>query len=190
MIMARRTLLVAPLLLAGAAGVGFWAMLDRMQQGRFDPRGVPTMLMGRRVPGFTLPGIKSPGIDSGGFGSVDFSTGGAPVVVNFWASWCPPCIEEHPMLLGLKKQGVPIWGIAYKDVEEKSRAFLASHGDPFARSARDDPGRVAIDWGVTGVPESFIVDGDGVVRWHMAGPLTAAIVRDQLLPALRAIRIP
>ena len=177
----RRTLLVAPLALAGLAGVGFWAMLNRMQAGRFDPRGVPTMLMGRQVPPFDLPGI---GRD--GFGSRDLA-GGGPVVLNFWASWCAPCIEEHPVLMALPAQGVRLWGIAYKDSEAKARGFLTRHGDPFARLARDDPGRTAIDWGITGVPESFIIDGTGVVRWHMAGPLTPAIAAEQLLPALRTL---
>lgn len=182
MIMERRTLLIAPLAAAALAGVGFWAMLDRMQEGSFNPRGVPTMLMDKRVPGFTLPGL-----GGDGFGSLDLSAGGPPVVVNFWASWCPPCVEEHPVLMDLKQQGVRVWGIAYKDSADKSKKFLDRHGNPFARIARDDPGRVAIDWGVTGVPESFIVDGNGVVRWHMAGPLTAKMVQEQLLPALRAI---
>ncbi len=185
MIIERRTLLVAPLALAGLAGIGFWAMLERMQQGSFDPRGVPTMLMGKRVPGFNLPGISGDG-----FGSLDLGAGAGSVMVNFWASWCPPCVEEHPVLMDLQKQGVPVWGIAYKDSADKSLAFLKRHGNPFARTARDDPGRVAIDWGVTGVPESFIVDGQGVVRWHMAGPLTEKMVAEQVLPALRAVGRP
>jgi cytochrome c biogenesis protein CcmG/thiol:disulfide interchange protein DsbE len=187
MIMERRTLLVAPLALAALAGVGFWAMLDRMQQGSFNPRGVPTRLMDKRVPGCTLPGVAVPGVPADGFGSLDLASGGAPVVVNFWASWCPPCVEEHPVLMNLKQQGIKVWGIAYKDSADNSKRFLDRHGNPFARIALDDPGRVAIDWGVTGVPESFIVDGEGVVRWHMAGPLTEKMVQEQLLPALRAI---
>lgn len=183
MILDRRTaLLMVPLGLAATAGLGFWAMLDRMENGTFDPRGVPSMLTGKHIPAFELPGI----ID-GGFTSADLVTGGGPVLVNFWASWCPPCVEEHPVLLGLQKQGVAIWGIAYKDTKADAADFLARHGNPFVRSARDDPGRVAIDWGVTGVPESFVVDGQGIVRWHMPGPLTPAIVTEQLLPALRKV---
>jgi cytochrome c biogenesis protein CcmG, thiol:disulfide interchange protein DsbE len=180
----RRTMLIAaPLGVAVAAGAGFLAMLRGMQKGTFDPRGVPTMLSNQPVPPFELPGLGAAGFTAG-----DLSQSGMPVLVNFFASWCPPCVEEHPMLLELQKQGVVIWGIAYKDVEQNTRAFLDRRGDPFAKVAQDQPGRVAIDWGVTGVPESFLVDGKGVVRWHMPGPLTPSIVAEQLMPALKLYR--
>ncbi|MDE2199043.1 MAG: DsbE family thiol:disulfide interchange protein [Rhodospirillales bacterium] len=170
---------MAPLGAAAVAGLGFLVVLQRMQAGKFDPRGVPTMLIGKHVPPFELPGITA-----GGFSSDDLLHAGRPVLVNFWASWCAPCREEHPELMKLKASGVPVWGIAYKDTLIDARRFLAENGDPFQRSARDDPGRVAIDWGITGVPESFVVDAQGIVRWHMAGPLTPAIVSQQLMPAM------
>ncbi len=94
----------------------------------------------------------------------------APVVVNFWASWCVPCIVEHPQLMRLKRDGVPVFGINYKDKPADAAAFLARHGDPFARLGRDEPGRVAIDWGVYGVPETYLIDRQGIIRWRYAGP--------------------
>ena len=176
----RRTLLLAPLAFAGAAGVAFLFMLKGMEKGTFDPRGVPNMLSGKHVPSFDLPGLTG-----AGFTAADLSSTGAPTLINFFASWCPPCIQENPILVQLQKRGVIIWGIAYKDVKPDTLKFLQKYGNPFARIAQDQPGRVAIDWGVTGVPESFLIDGTGTVRWHMPGPLTPKIVAEQLMPALK-----
>ena len=177
----RRLLLLAPLGLAVAGGGAFWKMLQGMQAGTFDPRGVPSPIVGHEVPGFTLPG-QAPGE---GFGSADMA-GGKPVLVNFFASWCAPCVAEHPALMGLAKAGMPIWAIAYKDAADKAAQFIARHGNPFARIARDGDGRVAIDWGVSGVPETFLVDGRGIVRWHWPGPMDAGTIKDRLQPAWRA----
>ncbi len=168
----RRVLLFAvPLGVAAAAGGGFWVMLQRMRSGSFNPRGVPSVLDNKRVPGFNLPGLIGPG-----FSGPDLYDRHRPVLINFWASWCPPCREEHPVLMALKQDGVPIWGIAYKDAKKASLAYLDTYGNPFERVAADAGGRVAIDWGLTGVPETFLVDGDGYVRWHMVGPLTHAMI--------------
>ena len=87
----------------------------------------------------------------------------------------------------LKQQNIPIWGIAYKDKPEAARAFLARHGDPYARIAMDTPGRVAIDWGVYGVPETYLLDRHGVVRWRQAGPITEDVLETQLKPLLRSV---
>ncbi|GAC1342751.1 MAG: DsbE family thiol:disulfide interchange protein [Acetobacteraceae bacterium] len=182
--MNRRVLLLAPLGVAAVAGAGFWSILSRMKAGRFDPHDVPSQLIDRAVPDFAaLPGLDP----SVGFGSADLLAGGKPVLVNFFASWCVPCIIEAPALMALSREGMPIWGIAYKDKPEAARGFLARHGDPYARIARDDPGRVAIEWGVYGVPETYLLDRNGVVRWRQAGPLTPEVVAGQLRPALRAL---
>ncbi len=109
------------------------------------------------------------------------------MLINFFASWCAPCAEEHPALMALAKAGLPIWGIAYKDGADKASAFIQRHGDPFARIARDATGLVAIDWGLSGVPESFVVDGKGIVRWHWPGPMDGDVIEQQLLPAWRAL---
>ena len=157
----RRTLLFgAPLAVAVAGGGAFWATLARMKSGTFDPRGVPSTLTDKRVPGFRLAGLPD-----AGFTSVDLMATGWPTLVNFWASWCPPCLQEHPLLMQIKAD-VPIWGVAYKDNHANALAFLKRNGSPYARSAADPPGRVAIDWGLTGVPESFLIDGEGYVRWR------------------------
>ena len=172
--MNRRVLLLAPLGIAAVGGVAFTVLLRRMGEGSFDPRGLPSMLIGRRLPAFTLPD----------FSDADIAAVGRPLLVNFFASWCVPCVEEAPVLADLRRAGVPIWGIAYKDQPEATDTFLARHGNPYVRLARD-PGRVAIDWGVTGVPETYLVDARAVVRWHFAGPLSPEIVAHELQPLLR-----
>ncbi len=181
MMATRRLLLLAPLGIAVAGGAGFYAMLRGMTAGTFDPRGVPSMLVGRRVPPFSLPGL--PGSPS--LSDADLATGTHPVVVNFFASWCVPCIEEVPALAMLRDAGVTLVGIAYKDQAAKTAAFLDRHGNPYTRLAADAPGQVAIDWGTTGVPETFVIDKAGIVRWHFAGPLTPAEVDGAILPLLK-----
>ena len=173
--MNRRLLLLAPLGIAAAGGAGFWAMLNGLQDGSFDPRGVPSMLVGKSLPEFVLPG----------FSSADVRAEGRPVLINFFASWCVPCIAEAPVLMQLRARGAALWGIAYKDKPDASAAFLRRNGDPYARIAADEAGRVAIDFGVYGVPESYLVDREGVVRWRWAGPLSEELVTGQLDPLLR-----
>jgi cytochrome c biogenesis protein CcmG/thiol:disulfide interchange protein DsbE len=178
----RRLVLLAPLGIAAAGGAAFLAMLRGLSTGSFDPRGVPSPLIGRRLPDFSLP-AQLPSTQ--GFGSADLLNAGRPVLVNFFASWCVPCVAEAPVLMQLKAQGVPVWGIAYKDADQAAAGFLARTGDPYARLARDEPGRVAIDWGVYGVPESFFVDRTGIVRWRFAGPLTDQTLQRDMQPLLR-----
>ncbi len=178
----RQLLLAAPLGVAVLGGAAFWSMLRGMQAGTFDPRGVPSPITGKPVPAFDLP-AQAPGR---GFGSADLAAG-KPVLLNFFASWCVPCVEEVPALMALAKAGLPIWAIAYKDPADKAAQFVQRHGDPYQRIARDEPGRVAIDFGLSGVPESFLVDGAGVVRWHWPGPLDAEVIQDRLQPAWRAL---
>jgi cytochrome c biogenesis protein CcmG, thiol:disulfide interchange protein DsbE len=177
----RRLLLMAPFGVAAVAGASFWAMLRGMATGNFDPRGVPSPIVGHPVPDFTLPS-QPPGR---GFTSAELASG-KPLLVNFFASWCVPCIEEHPALLALAQAGVPIWAIAYKDTPDKVAQFIHDHGNPYTRIASDEPGRVAIDWGLSGVPETFLVDGKGIVRWHWAGPMDPATIEQRLQPAWRA----
>jgi len=179
----RQALLLAPFGAAVLAGAGFWTVLGRMKANRFDPHDVPSQLIGRPMPEFALP-AQEPGQ---GFSSADITALRRPVLVNFFASWCVPCVIEHPELMALSRAGVPIWGIAYKDTVPAASGFVARHGNPYARIARDAPGQVAIDWGVYGVPESYLIDPQGIVRWRMAGPLTPDVVSEQLQPLLRAM---
>ncbi|MGV8997759.1 MAG: DsbE family thiol:disulfide interchange protein [Parvibaculaceae bacterium] len=155
---------------------------------RGDASLVPSPLIGRQVPVFSLPAIEGVGLS--GFADTDLGKG-KPVIVNVWASWCVPCREEHAVLTALKaKTDVAIFGLNYKDTGEGARQFLSELGNPFARLGADASGRVGIDWGVYGVPETYIVDGKGRIAYKHVGPLTMQIVDDELLPALRAASAP
>jgi cytochrome c biogenesis protein CcmG/thiol:disulfide interchange protein DsbE len=153
-----------------------------MANGSYDPHGVPSPLVGQPLPVFDLP-AQAPA--ETGFSSADVRAAGHPVLINFFASWCAPCVMEAPVLLALKQQSVALWGVAYKDKASDSAAFLAKHGDPYERLARDASGRVAIDFGLYGVPETYFIDRTGTVRWRWAGPLTEDQVRDQVRPLLQ-----
>ena len=177
----RRAILLAPLGVAAVGGAGFWVLLDRLREGTYDPHGVPSVLIGKPLPSFSLPG-QPPGQ---GFSSADIVASGKPAVVNFFASWCVPCVEEAPTLDALQQQGVPLWGIAYKDKADATARFLDQYGNPYLRVARDEPGRVAIDFGVYGVPETYLVDRAGIVRWRWAGGLSDIVVKQSLAPMLK-----
>lgn len=179
----RRALLLVPLGLAAGAGAGFYGMLRGLRTGAYDPRGVPSALLGRPPPEFSLPPLE--GMDLPALSSADLRAPGRPVLVNFFASWCLPCVVEHPVLVRLARRGVPVHGVAYKDRPEDSLAFLRRHGNPYNRLGVDQPGRVAIDWGLYGVPETYLLDREGVIRWRWAGPLTEDVLKNDLDPLLR-----
>lgn len=180
----RRWLLYAPLGLAAAAGAGFWVMLRGLQTGEYDPRGVPSALLGRQPPDFSLPPLDGSGLPA--VAAADLRPPlAAPVLVNFWASWCVPCIVEHPQLMRLRRDGVTLLGVNYKDRASDAAAFLQRHGNPFTRLGRDEPGRVAIDWGLYGVPETYLIDRQGLIRWRFAGPMTPDVLERDLRPLLR-----
>jgi len=143
------------------------------------PSVLPSPLVGKPAPDFTLPALSG-----GGFARADLATGHA-TIVNFWASWCAPCRVEHPLLEALAARGdIRLYGVAWKNKPELARGFLDELGNPFARVDLDETGRMGIDWGVAGVPETFVVDGQGIIRAHYAGPLTPEIVSQIILPAL------
>jgi cytochrome c biogenesis protein CcmG, thiol:disulfide interchange protein DsbE len=179
----RRALLLAPLGIAAVGGAGFYAMLRGLRSGNYDPRGVPSVLIGRTPPEFSLPPLEGSGLPA--LSAADLRDLPRPVLVNFWASWCVPCIIEHPQLMRLQREGVTVLGVNYKDRPADAQAFLARHGNPFARLGCDEPGRVAIDWGVYGVPETYLLDRDGIIRWRWPGPITPEVLRDDLTPLLR-----
>jgi cytochrome c biogenesis protein CcmG, thiol:disulfide interchange protein DsbE len=179
----RRLLMLGPLAVAAGAGGAAAVLLLRMQEGRYDPHALPSILVGKRLPAFTLPGQPP----SSGFSASEISAQGQPAVVNFFASWCVPCAQEAPALAALRNAGVRLWGIAYKDKPDATARFLDRYGDPYVRVARDEAGTVGIDFGLYGVPESFVVDGAGVVRWRLAGGLSTDSVRQDLLPRLRSL---
>ena len=178
----RRLLLLAPLGVAALGGAAFLTLLGRMRQGTYDPHSLPSMLIGKQLPSFDLPG----GGPLQGLSSAEIVGAGRPALVNFFASWCIPCVEEAGQLMALKAGGVPIYGIAYKDQLDATVDFLSRNGDPYARIGRDEPGRVAIDFGLYGVPETYLVDAGGIVRWRWAGALTSDVVSQTLTPMLKA----
>lgn len=150
---------------------------------RLDLTTIPSALIGKPVPDFALP----PLLDGGpGLSAADLRRGGGPVLVNVFASWCVPCREEQPVLMDLARQdGVTLYAINYKDQPQAARRFLAELGNPFSRIGADRAGRVAIDWGVYGVPETYVVDGQGKIVLKHVGPLTPQAVTDEILPALK-----
>jgi cytochrome c biogenesis protein CcmG/thiol:disulfide interchange protein DsbE len=179
----RRALLFAPFAIAAIGGAGFYGMLQGMRTGGYNPRGVPSALIGRTAPDFSLPPLE--GADLPGLAATDLRDLPGPVLVNFWASWCVPCIIEHPQLMRLSREGVPVFGIAYKDKPEDSLRFVRERGNPYRRLAKDEPGRVAIDWGVYGVPETYLLDRQGIIRWRYAGPVTQDVLDADIRPLLR-----
>lgn len=164
---------IPPVLFAGLAVMFMWGM------GREDPTALPSTLVGQQAP--TLPATTLPGETQ--LTDADLRTGKV-TLVNFWASWCPPCRAEHPTLTALAAEGIPVMGVDLKDPQPAAQRFLAEHGNPFARLATDPQGRGAIDWGVTAPPETFIVDGQGNVLYRYAGPLVGADYTNRFRPEL------
>lgn len=148
-----------------------------------DPSKLPSALIGRPAPVTVLPplaGTEMPGIAAG-----DMARG---AIVNVWASWCGPCVQEHPTLMRLRTlTNVPIIGINYKDTPSTALRFLQLRGNPFTSIGADADGRAAIEWGVYGVPETFVIDGSGKVVMRHAGPLTEDILMRELMPRLRLL---
>ncbi len=169
--------LVPLLIFAGMAGFLFMGL-------GLDPRHVPSPLIGKPVPEFSLPRLKDPGNT---IGSADLK--GKVYLFNIWATWCPSCRAEHDLLVRLAGSGaVDIYGLIWKDDRDKALAWLRQLGDPFVANAFDQAGRVAIDWGVYGAPETFIVDRRGIIRYKHAGPLSAQLLEDEILPLIRKLK--
>jgi cytochrome c biogenesis protein CcmG/thiol:disulfide interchange protein DsbE len=150
------------------------------------PDVIPSPLIDQPAPSFKLPPFS--GRNDGGLSSEDLK-GDGPTLVNVFASWCIPCRVEHPLLMQLAREhGVRIVGINYKDKPEDAAAWLAELGDPFTKIGVDATGRTAIDWGVYGVPESFVVDRQGRIRFKHVGPLMADDLSEKILPVLRRLK--
>lgn len=167
-----------PFLTAGAGGVGFYDILRRMQAGSYDPHSLPSPLIGKRPPAFTLPGMDG----KEGFSSAAFLALKQPVLVNWFASWCQPCQQEVPFLHQLAMTGRRIWGIAYEDQSTAIAAYLDEFSNPYQRLAVDQSGLTAINWGVYGVPETYFIDKTGIVRLRYAGPLNDDVINHQITP--------
>jgi cytochrome c biogenesis protein CcmG, thiol:disulfide interchange protein DsbE len=186
---ARRPLLIfVPLVVFATLAALF---VIRLYSG--DASLLPSALIGKEVPAFALPPVE--GLpDKPGFSDADLRQGKV-TLVNVFASWCVPCHQEHELIMqfsrdpALARAGVRLFGLAYKDDPANIRRFLAKAGDPFARIGADRKGRTAIDWGVYGVPETFIVKGDGTIVYRFAGPVSEESYRDVILPEIeKALR--
>lgn len=183
----RRSMLVAlPLIVFASI-----ALLFAFALKKGDPGKLPSALIGKPAPQLTLApleGLVDGGVPVPGWSGADLARG-EPTVVNFFASWCVPCVQEHPHLIRLREQtGVRILGVNHKDPIPGGRRFLGRYGNPYAAVGVDDTGRVAIEWGVYGMPETFVVDGQGRIAVKHVGPIDAAVLSRTIVPAVLALR--
>jgi len=175
----RYVLFALPLIFLAALVSVFAFSIDR------DTRLVRSVLIDKPVPQFALAPVE--GLDVPGFDTATLA--GEVTLVNVFASWCIPCRDEHPLLEAIKAEtGVRLFGINHSDAPENARAFLAELGNPYDAIGADRDRRVSIDWGVYGVPETFLVDAAGVIVYKHVGPLTPAAIETELLPALEKAR--
>ncbi len=151
---------------------------------RLNPREVPSPLIDRSAPAFNLPSVRDP---ERTVGLADLKQ--QVSLFNVWASWCVSCRQEHPLLVELSRRDVvPIYGLNYKDSRSDALRWLNSLGDPYQASAFDEDGRVGIDWGVYGVPETFVVDRNGIIRHKHTGPISVDDWKNTLLPMIRQLQ--
>ena len=151
-----------------------------------NPREVPSPLIDKPAPAFQLPRLDRP---DQSLSHKDML--GKVWLLNVWASWCVACREEHPVLLELSKKGiVPIIGLNYKDRAEAGKEWLKRYGDPYVLSVTDVDGRVGIDYGVYGVPETFLIDRQGTIRYKQIGPVTPRTLEEKILPMIRTLQNP
>ncbi|MDN5849795.1 MAG: DsbE family thiol:disulfide interchange protein [Nitrococcus sp.] len=173
----KRTLLFLPLILFGAMALMLGLGLTS------DPSQVESPLVGKPAPEFQVPGLRNPG------SSVQLSDfEGEVALINVWASWCTTCRQEHPYLMALSENGVPIYGIDYKDERSKAISWLERYGSPYQAVGFDRKGEVGMDWGVYGVPETYVIDRNGVIRYKHTGAITARSLNETLQPLIAKLR--
>jgi cytochrome c biogenesis protein CcmG/thiol:disulfide interchange protein DsbE len=173
-----RLIAFVPVAIAAALGAAFfWGLWNK------DDR-LPSTLIGRPVPEFALPPIEG---RADGLSSADLR--GGVSIVNVWASWCVPCRVEMPLLVDLAATGaIPIHGINYKDAPAAALAFLDELGDPYTRIGADRNGRASIEWGVYGLPETFVIDAEGRIAYKHVGPFNRRILEERILPVARRLQ--
>ena len=156
-----------------------------------DPSKIPSTMIGKPVPQTSfapLDGLLAEGKSVPGFTNMDLAKGKVSIV-NFWASWCAQCVEEHPLLAELKMaSGADLYGVDYKDEASAARRYLGRYGNPYTVVGTDAVGRASIDWGVYGMPETFIVDGKGAIVYKHVGALSPESIKDKILPAIAAAK--
>lgn len=173
----KRLLFLAPVALFVVLIGVFFVSLQR------DPSLLPSMLIGKAVPAFNLPPVR-PGDQ--GFATADL--GGEPMLLNIYASWCAACRIEHPMLMRLRREGVTIHGLDWKDEPEAGFGVLQNQGDPYARVGNDRSGRAGIDLGVTGAPETFVIDKAGKVRYRHVGAISIEDWDQKIRPLMERLK--
>jgi cytochrome c biogenesis protein CcmG/thiol:disulfide interchange protein DsbE len=150
---------------------------------KLNPRDVPSPLIGKPAPAFTLPKLNHP---EQTVSPTDYK--GRVWLLNVWASWCVSCRAEHPVINQLARSSeLPIIGLNYKDTRDDAKQWLQQRGDPYTASAFDEDGRVGIDWGVYGVPETFIIDKKGIIRYKYTGPVDQKAVMEKIMPLVREL---
>lgn len=163
----------------------FYYALVQIGEGEYNPRDIPSPLLGKPAPAFELPSVADPEalVNSDVFAQHPVS------VLNVWASWCVACRQEHPYLMELSRRGeVPIYGLNYKDERNEARRWLAQFGDPYVTSAFDQEGKTGIDFGVYGVPETFVIDRRGMVLYKHIGPVTPDTWQAKIRPVIEQAR--
>ncbi len=166
-------LMAPPMIFLGLAGMFYFGLV------RENPDQLPSALTGKQVPAMNLTDLRSDPAPT----DADLLVDGVKLV-NFWASWCGPCRTEHPTLMMMQANGIPIIGINYKDDPANALSFLAELDDPFIKIGADFTGRNAIEWGVTAVPETFVINGDGQVILRYPGPITKRVYERYIAPAI------
>ena len=178
----RLWVVLIPVILFAGLALLFWKGLSG------KPSEIPSALIDKPVPDFVLEAI--PGLNVPGFATPDLKNGKVSVV-NVWASWCVPCRMEHPLLTELaKRPDITLYGLNYKDAPENALRFLGTLGQPFAAVGADHAGRTAVDFGVYGVPETFVIDGQGIIRYKHIGPLTEDAINGALAAEIEKAKAP
>ncbi len=172
---------ISPLMIAPPAIFAGLALLFYVGMQRENPDSLPSALKGKPAPAVVLEQLGQQKL----FDDSDLRADGVKLV-NYWASWCAPCRVEHPNLAAMAEEGILIYGVNYKDTDAKALGFLKEMGDPFAMGGSDAKGKMAINWGVYGVPETFVIDSKGNIVLRFAGPITKRVLEEQIRPAIAA----
>ena len=163
--------------------MGFALLVALLAAGlKLDPREVPSPLIGKPAPAFELPLLDAPDKT---FSQKDMA--GKVWIMNVWASWCPPCLVEHPVITRMARAGVPVVGLNYKDTRADALPWLSRNGNPYRHVVFDVSGRIGIDYGVYGVPETYVIDRQGVIRYKHIGPVTAEVAQKKIEPLVREL---
>ena len=178
----RRFIVILPVVVF-AALLGVMASLLTDGDRNNDPSRLPSPLVGKPAPAFSLPAVAAN--IPGGFSTDDLK--GHVTIVNVFASWCIPCLAEHPLITQLAADGVRVYGINHRDKSADAVTWLRRHGNPYLAIGFDADARASLEWGVTGVPETFIIDANGTIAYKHAGPITPDVLERKILPKLREV---